>query len=525
VNTLILAGGSGFRVFEPFLHLCAAGLGPDAIQVIAIEPDGPNGNAERTNDALMKYLECQRLLKDKVRTSKEGTSKDIGLFRTRIDRLDGEDRPSRLKLWSPVDKGDSLAKILDTGLLSPEGQDMVDLLYTADEQRQLLDRGFRGHPAIGAAALSLVELYAERSPWKQLLNGIIAGANGPGSRVFIVGSVFGGTGAAAIHPVARFLRNHDKIDQTKLNIAVAALVPYFTFDEAASTNKTPELAARAQWFTLATKAAVEFYGDLRENQDWPFNAVYWVGDNAATVLKSEPGGAKQKNPGHFVDFLAALACVEYFTAPEPPVANACYYAGPAADSARNLLRWSDVPHLDGSRHESFRSALCHQFLMGMAHLGFFEPLLQRKELYEKPYYVPWYAERFVGKGDAYNLDSEAARAARKSLSDYYSLYLFRWWSEALGPTVHLFNRAALHAEDEHRVSVELNRIGNIDYPDSVQRATCDPVDDIFSEMVEAGPDVSGEDGISQYAALLAHGATETWRQRYEVRRRSGEARS
>ena len=44
MNYLICAGGSGVRVLESMIHLCAMGLGPDELRVLAVDPDNANAS-------------------------------------------------------------------------------------------------------------------------------------------------------------------------------------------------------------------------------------------------------------------------------------------------------------------------------------------------------------------------------------------------------------------------------------------------------------------------------------------------
>ena len=52
--------------------------------------------------------------------------------------------------------------------------------------------------------------------------------------------------------------------------------------------------ARSENFSLATKAAVEFYAYLKENQDWPFALGHWVGDSGLMDVDWAPHGAGQR---------------------------------------------------------------------------------------------------------------------------------------------------------------------------------------------------------------------------------------
>ena len=56
-NYLIGIGGTGARVIESFVYLCAAGYGPDnEVTIFFIDPDKANGNLERTTAVVDNYI-------------------------------------------------------------------------------------------------------------------------------------------------------------------------------------------------------------------------------------------------------------------------------------------------------------------------------------------------------------------------------------------------------------------------------------------------------------------------------------
>src|ERR1022692_936985 len=460
-DTLICAGGSSLRVLEAALHLCAAGLGPPKLKVMVIDPDKANGNFTRHQGRFDKYSATKR--------------------------------------------------------------DVCHLFFTADELKEKLGQGFRGHPAIGAAALSLVSLYAKNPPWAQLVAKMRNELGGKdGCRVFLVGSVFGGTGASAIHPVARFLRSiPEGAAVERLKIGVAAMVPYFQFVPAPAAPGVPvvddghKLAAKSEWFALATRAAAEFYQHLRENDDWPFDSVYWIGDSGAMEVPYHPGGPAQKNPGHFVDLLGALACLEFFSFPDEWFGKAagCSCAGPRQDvvppsRGKNLLDWLDVPLLHFKRRDLFDS-LVGFFLAGAVHLGFGMPLMthEKGEIDRRPYCVPWYLERFL-RGASIRSGDELGKL--ELLSQFFRTYHFPWWAQVLGPQrvseVRLFNRFVLRPGEADTVDVDLDHLANILWPNLGDAAKKDPFDDFFTDMVRVPKRKAGQEGVPNYLSLLARAA-------------------
>ena len=48
---------------DALIYLCAAGLGPDKLNVMFIDPDRSNGNLNRTRETLHRYRQIHQLVK------------------------------------------------------------------------------------------------------------------------------------------------------------------------------------------------------------------------------------------------------------------------------------------------------------------------------------------------------------------------------------------------------------------------------------------------------------------------------
>lgn len=71
-NYLIGIGGTGARVVEAAVFMCAAGYGPDELSIFLIDPDKGNGNLARTTNLIDLYKDCK---------------KDLGVSGTRKENL------------------------------------------------------------------------------------------------------------------------------------------------------------------------------------------------------------------------------------------------------------------------------------------------------------------------------------------------------------------------------------------------------------------------------------------------------
>ncbi|HEY0152220.1 MAG TPA: hypothetical protein VGB92_09495 [Longimicrobium sp.] len=339
-------GGGGARVLEALLHLCSLGLGPARLRVLVVDPDEANGSVQRALRALNDYRD--------VRDGVGQGSEPEGFFRTEVELLAPD-----IPVWSPLagDLGrpDTLfSTSVDHALMahgSPGLDTLFDLLYSARLRELDLSFGFRGVPSVGA-------VFMNRLVSEPMFAQLLAHAHAdPGKwRFFATGSVFGGTGAAALPAIVRALRAGDHPSWRGAEVrgvarealGAALLLPYF---------KAP--------------AAPEGEGDcvrewsaaLGEHLDDPgYGAYYLLGDSIPRGLNQHvAGGAWQRNTAHFIEFFAALGALDFAARGGVPGGESPVYRilGLRGDNPE----WGDLPMSPPSR-AALRSALVamHVFL-------------------------------------------------------------------------------------------------------------------------------------------------------------------
>lgn len=406
MNTLICAGGTGARSLESVFHLCAAGLGPQRLRIFVVDGDTSNGNLSRASAVLASYLDCQKKYQD------------TGFFTTEFEffqpsgEAPSQEGTERLDSWNPMPAKSLLDLVKNDTQQTAAMGDVLNLLFEEKEQNTPVDGGYRGRPAIGAAALALLKENGGRDTQpadggQRLANALKADLQGQQRvKVFLAGSVFGGTGASTLYPISRFIKEDLKGD--KATIGVAALVPYFQFSGDPGAG---ELAAKAENFDLATKMATEFYTYLFESGDWHFNSLYWIGYNQPRLMKYQHWGNEQVNPAHFVDLLAGLACLDFFAKDESK--DVCKVSGLAGDEP--FITWEDLPG-----YEDVRSGLLTLFLAGMIHKGQIAPSFA--EMANRPRDVYWFKELFASRRPPETLDSKDFQA----WDTFWNLHE-KWW--------------------------------------------------------------------------------------------------
>ena len=356
-------GGTGAKVMESLTHLCIAGLLPEneRLYIAAIDPDVGNGNLERTSTALNNFAVFQNF----------SVGNDTPLFKNKISIV----RPFP---WNPTGHDKTLDDLIEFHHQSKGVGKLYEALYTRKERATTLNEGFRGHPSIGAAVLA--KNFDDGSKWRTLTEQIEKTiGEGDAVKIFLAGSVFGGTGAAGLPTVARLLRNNLADYADRISIGGVLILPYFSFTP---TDVNDELFARSENFLPNTKAALKYYAE-RENL---FDATYFVGDSVMTpVGEFSIGSANQRNEAHVVELYAALAATDFFARP----INAPKVFKYICRHERDKFSWNDFP---ASRERFVQFA---RFIFAYVHLV--KPVLSDLVAgNERAYKYPWFVDLLSG---------------------------------------------------------------------------------------------------------------------------------
>ena len=323
---IIAIGGTGAKVAEAIVHAGAAGMftkrseSTEDVQILFVDPDKGNGNSRVATRTIEIYKKCQNLF---------NSNQNIPWMGTKIESLGGS---------SPFNKADErLRDYFKYDNYSDEKtkiRHLFDVLYTKGERDLKLHEGFRGRPAIGAAIMSLIN---NQSAWSTLENKIrddISGRRKP--KIFLCGSIFGGTGASGFPTLARLIAEEFNIDNNSKSFKLGGLLmlPYFQFPVPRNLNEQTEIYARSEEFILKTKAALDYYG----NQRLKLDKVYLLGtQNLTNIDNFSTGGSSQCNQPHFLELFAAGAFREFLFKEESN------QLGLLARQNDHYITWDDIP--------------------------------------------------------------------------------------------------------------------------------------------------------------------------------------
>lgn len=283
-------GGTGSRVLRSFTMMMAAGvkIGADETVPIVIDPDAANADLTRTVALMNNYRNIRKHLSFPKENKNTFFKKEIGHFLSNYT----------LRINDTDDK--SFQNFIDLPSMSRANKAMCRMLFSEKNLTSQMQVGFKGNPNIGSVVLN------------QIVNSedFMAFANSyeQGDKIFIISSIFGGTGASGFPLLLKTLRtgnsfpNNDIINKSE--IGAVTILPYFKLqvdDESEIDSST---------FISKTKSALAYYeNNISKNNQ--INALYYLADDVTNTYENHEGGSTQRNDAHLIEFLAASAIVDF----------------------------------------------------------------------------------------------------------------------------------------------------------------------------------------------------------------------
>lgn len=323
---LFLVGGTGSRVMRPLIMQFASGVHPmdeqgnpisaEVIPII-VDPHKANEDLKRTENLLRWYRDIRRTL--------YGEAVDVpkGFFSVKIstlsDILPGGSNLSDTFLFNlGAVESKKFQDFIFYNTLDTANQALCSMLFSDDQLQTKMDIGFVGSPNIGSVALNQ---FKDSEEFRQFSN-----VFGKDDYIFVVSSIFGGTGAAGYPIIVKNIRNagnnaaiNNRGDLRDARIGALTVLPYFNVQQ---DEKSP--ISRAD-FISKTKSALFYYHDnltglTQGGVDLglsKINACYYLGDEVpSNPYYNDPGGNGQRNDAHVVEYVGALAVIDFMGIPK-----------------------------------------------------------------------------------------------------------------------------------------------------------------------------------------------------------------
>lgn len=288
-------GGTGSRVIKSLTMLLASGvkLGNDFEMVlpIIIDPDIRNGDLIRTKDILRLYQEIRREVNKPINFFSQKIT-TINEINDKSETINPEFFQFNLEGTRDTTFGDYIDFIKLPHDQGKDDRSFINLLFSEKNLNADLDVGFKGNPHMGSVVLDQFTRSKDYEKFTGIFN--------EGDAIFIINSIFGGTGAAGYPLLLKKLRDEEKFKNA--GIGALTVLPYFNLAQKDEIN--------AQSFVHKTVAAIKYYNRTIIGQN-KVNFQYFIADNNNNVEEYAVGGEDQKNKAHFVELAGALAILDF----------------------------------------------------------------------------------------------------------------------------------------------------------------------------------------------------------------------
>lgn len=319
-------GGTGMRCIESLIHLCAMGMFDDTeIQLLALDTDKNNGNFSRLKEVKEAYLNAKGMDK-----ANRVTHKDT-FFSANIKYYEFSPDYEKKSTFKAV------FNYIDTHYNHREQADLADLVLSENVEDFNLRHGYRAQTHLGSMMMYHSIIEAAKSPLscelKSFLSELIKASQNGQPRVFILGSVFGGTGASSIPIIPQAISKAAEImSNGAANVLKSAyfgstlLTAYFSF-RAPSGNElsNQKIIATSDKFALNSQVAMMFYDDDTTVKS-TYQKFYMMGTSGLEwdpmqrendkITETITGGEQQKNDSHYIELLAACAALDFYNTEE-----------------------------------------------------------------------------------------------------------------------------------------------------------------------------------------------------------------
>ena len=293
-------GGTGARVLRSFTMMMAAGvnIGADEIVPIIIDPDASNADLTRTVALMNNY----RAVRSSLSFIKDNEST---FFRNELSQILVN---YTLRINDTDDK--TFQQFIDLSSMDKSSQAMMRMLFSEKNLSSSMDVGFKGNPNIGSIVLNQI---VDSEDFTNFATNFESG-----DKIFIISSIFGGTGASGFPLLLKTLRTGSSFPNNEIinnaEIGAITILPYFKL------KNSDDSEIDSSTFISKTKSALAYYeNNISKNSS--INALYFLADDITNTYDNHEGGSTQQNDAHLIEFLAATAIIDFSNKQHPSTSN------------------------------------------------------------------------------------------------------------------------------------------------------------------------------------------------------------
>jgi hypothetical protein len=290
-------GGSGASCIECLVHLAALGFLEGNVELIPVivDPDQQHPRIQATSNFIATYNSLRQ-------RGAAATLASGGLLGTKISRI------VNTNALRPSDKKNLFELI---GLHRANAESLARLFFSEKELGgpKTLEFADGYYGRVNAGVCFFNDPAGRRALLEALREHVLSGD----AAIALVGSSFGGTGAAGLIHLARVFREDEKLRNVRFSLGAIQLEPYFQPDQA-EHSRSDLFLNDPDTFEGRTGSAYRFLAGLADSQNVPFDVLYPLGVRTPTTFPPAWFRKDQQNNPHlFIEYLAALATRDFAT--------------------------------------------------------------------------------------------------------------------------------------------------------------------------------------------------------------------
>jgi len=370
---LIAVGGTGMRCLESFIHLCAMGMfDGKEIEVLSLDTDQANGNKSRVKNLVTTYNAIKN----------GGNPNSNTFFSAKINFHEfytDYNSVAGFGNFHQITKTSTSPNVLDDNKM------LADLFMESSVQVFDLTHGYRAQTHLGSYLMYHAFIETAHKIVKgdnikdheNYLNQFCEKLRGAteGGRVFIFGSLFGGTGASSLPILPKAIEDFISITgqgktslPEKVKFGSTLLTEYFKFknpDDKQRSTDEDAVIADSRFFTLNSQASLQYYQNdptikkcfkKMYHIGWPIEPINFSKDDEKLV---KTGGPTQKNDCHIVELISAAAAFDFFQSEsiDNDELSVLYKTFEVVDNNKLEISFNDLVG-DGENGKKFASHFC-----------------------------------------------------------------------------------------------------------------------------------------------------------------------
>lgn len=294
-------GGTGIRVMKSITMLMAGGMDTNGYVVVPVILD-PHLDLEEKKNLHSLIASYKEIYNRSVNNGNSTLNPLDGFFNSEIRTIDELNNQTNDTQETAGSK-EKFRSYINLSALSTSDINnfLVDTLFSTKNLNNTLSVGFKGNPNVGTVVLGeMIEGAEWFKSFKQHCE--------KGDRVFIISSIFGGTGASGyplLEKKIRFAKNEPAVKNALMG--AVTVLPYYGLKDPATTGSDIDSAN----FYTKTKAALAYYEDKVAS-----NYLYYVGEKSLKQVY-ENDEKKQDDKANFIELVAATALFDFLKREEP----------------------------------------------------------------------------------------------------------------------------------------------------------------------------------------------------------------